>query len=86
MFAQLALQYVSMSSSQNRLLEPVLLNLPWNLRQKKTEVDKQTAALVCSLDHWVCATVEKLAFVAWGEQLVKVAMKLYLHIFSKIWF
>ena len=64
---------------------PVLLNLPWNLRQKKTRVDKQTAALVCSLDHRVCATVEKLAFVAWGE-LVKVAMKLYLHIFSKIWF
>ena len=58
----------------------MLLNLPWNLRQKKTQVDKQTVALVCSLDHWVCATVEKLASVAWGE-LVKVAMKLYLHIF-----
>ena len=86
MFAHLALQYVSMSSSQNRLPEPVLLNLPWNLRKKKTtELMKQTAALVCSLDHRVCATVEKLAFVAWGE-LVKVAMKLYLHIFSKIWF
>ena len=53
--------------------------------QEKNRVDKQTAALVCSLDHRVCATVEKLAFVAWGE-LVKVAMKLYLHIFSKIWF
>ena len=54
-------------------------------QEKKPELMKQTAALVCSLDHRVCATVEKLAFVAWGE-LVKVAMKLYLHIFSKIWF